>query len=154
MMKATLEQTHLSDLVAGYVTKPGKPCGEALITMLTVESAILCAEHFSGRCWDPSGVAVDAWLLPLDAVNTPVAALPSDGRPQKVKPNCAAEKIVSSSLSADAATFVPSALSPNAPEFIPSILKPVSVSSVMSSDISTEDGEQSSEDEKALAADA
>lgn len=163
MMQATLEQTQVAELVTSYVTKPGKPYGEAFVTLMSTDAAIQVVRHFCGRCWDSSGVTVDAWLVPSVGTPSPppAATFGLKKGPKKVKPTYTPEMpaSVSKPLSADAPTFVPSfsslsptsALSAEAPEFIPCMLKPVNAN-VMSSDVSTEDGEQTSDDEKAVAA--
>lgn len=121
MIGATLEQAKLETFVSSLTTKPGRQRGEALITFTTVDAAIRCARHFNGRRWDASGILVTALLLPVE---TPFAA--------------PALKKSSFALSAEAPEFVPGAM-----------LSSSKATSTIGSDVSTEDGDSTSEsDEK------
>lgn len=61
--EATLQQAGFQGSVVHFSTKPGKPCGEAIIWLNNVEAAQLCLAHFQGRKWDNSGKEVKAWLI-------------------------------------------------------------------------------------------
>lgn len=50
--------------LVAFKTKPGKPCGEAVVWLQSEEDAQLCMAHFQGRKWDvSSGKAVQAWVV-------------------------------------------------------------------------------------------
>mmetsp|Transcript_92274 Transcript_92274/g.173890 ORF Transcript_92274/g.173890 Transcript_92274/m.173890 type:complete len:278 (-) Transcript_92274:279-1112(-) len=60
MMEAMLQQAGV-DGVANFSTKPGKPCGEAVVSFYSYEGAQRCMTHFHGRQWD--GCRVSTWLV-------------------------------------------------------------------------------------------
>jgi len=62
-MGATLEQAQLDQDVLSFVTRPGMCRGEAIVTLTNEDAAIRCAQHFHGRRWDASGIAVTTELI-------------------------------------------------------------------------------------------
>lgn len=63
MLGATLEQAQLDQDVVTFVTRPGMYRGEAIVTLTNEDAATRCAQHFNGRRWDVSGIAVTAKLI-------------------------------------------------------------------------------------------
>jgi len=67
--EATLQQAGFQGSVVHWSTKPGKPCGEAIIWLSDIEGAQLCVAHFQGRKWDnASGTVVRAWRVDAESV--------------------------------------------------------------------------------------
>jgi len=67
--EATIQQAGFQASVVHFSTKPGKPCGEAIVWLSDIEGAQLCVAHFQGRKWDnASGTVVRAWCVDGDLV--------------------------------------------------------------------------------------
>lgn len=149
MMEATLQQACLDELVLSFITTPGKGFGEARIILANVEAAEKCTRHFHGRSWGVSSAAVSAWIVGEEFQKKQKSAKPK--RKAALWPTR-----TPTALCADAPAFEPSfALSANAPEFVPGRLGAFSASKVQSaigSDVSTDDGEWASDEEKEVAA--
>lgn len=140
MIGAVLEQAGLEDAVLDVSTRPGKPCGDATVSLCSVLAAEQCAQHFQGCQWDPSGATVNVRLL-----SSPPSA---EKRPRSIAAAAKEAKERLSGLSAKAPVFQPrlqEALAIAAPQK----LRP----HLGSSDASTEAGEASEpEDEPGDAA--
>jgi len=64
--EAMLQQAGFQGPVVHFSTKPGKPCGEAIIWMNDFEGAQLIVAHFQGRSWS-AGTTVRAWRVDADS---------------------------------------------------------------------------------------
>jgi hypothetical protein len=71
--EATIQQAGFQESVVGFTTKPGKPCGEAIVNFSSQEAAHLCMAHFQGRKWGhtTSGKEVKAWIIRDTSITTP-----------------------------------------------------------------------------------
>jgi hypothetical protein len=161
MMEATLQQARLDEFVLSVVTKPGQPHGEAVVNLSTREAAIQCVCHFDGRRW--GGVTVSARLATPD-VTPPMTEKTSyfSADAPVFMPSflsAAAAEFVPSGFSVDAYEFVPAGFSADAPAFIPAgftvdapafipVATITKVGSLMSFDVSTDEGDSASDDDK------
>lgn len=168
VLEVTLQQAHLDKDVSSFTAKPGAPCGEAHIKLTSREAARRCASHFHGRRW--GGFDVCAELIPAERVKTSGKSKKKGS--SKTLSADAPEFSFTPAMSADAPVFVPSfggfsadapefnfsfGLSAQAAEFTPMSFKtkvgaddePLKVSSMIGSDVSTDDGASETEDIKA-----
>lgn len=135
MMEVVLEQAGLEDAVLDVTTCPGKPCGDATVSLCSTLAAEQCVRHFQGCQWDPAGATVSVRLLSSPAP----AAKEAKGR-----------------LSAKAPAFEPrlqvSALTSIEEEAVPSLIEKEKLQPCPgSSDASTEVGESSEPEDEAAA---
>lgn len=73
-LEATLQQAGFQGAVAHFTTKPGKPCGEAIVWLKNKEAAEACIAHFQGRRWNGDNKVdkeVRAWLVSDRSMSDP-----------------------------------------------------------------------------------
>jgi hypothetical protein len=140
MFEAVLEQASLSHLVVNFELLPGKPSGEAKISLVSRMAAEQCALHFRGCQWDPSGAPV---IVSLDIEECPENG---DWELEMAAACTAGAEGLRLDASAEAFAFSDFSMSSEAPEFVPGGSK--TMTRAINSDTSTEVGESEVEDEQ------
>jgi len=159
MFEAVLEQASLSHLVLGFTLHPGKPCGEARVSLIGRMALEHCAQHFQGCQWDPSGtpvtVAVEIQECQEDAEWELAVAAACAGGACSLGGAAAAEALALGAqppmaMSSEAPVFVPSAgLSAEAaPAGEAEEARAGKPAAPVTSDTSTEVGDSEGEDER------